>query len=434
MTLSALVNEDVPAGSPSASSRRWVLMSAAIGSAIEWYDFYIFGTAAALVFGKLFFPSSDPFVATISSLLTITVGLFARPVGSILFGHFGDRLGRKSMLLLTLFLMGIPTALVGLLPTYSQIGIWAPLLLVVLRIIQGLAIGGEWGGAVLMSVEHATKGKRSIFGSLPQMGTPAGMLLSVGAFSLASQLPESDFLSWGWRVPFLVSIVLVVFGFAIRWKISESPEFEVARNAGRIHRVPSAALVKHKLGSVMLAAGGKVGEVTLFYLVTIYLLSYATSVFGMSRASVLNLVVIGAATALVMMPVWGHVGDKIGAKKIYLIGALLLALVAVPMFVLVETRSISLMAAAVILSFGIIYPMMYGPQPSLYAAQFPPELRYSGVSLGVSLASAVAGGLAPIIAASLVAAFGNTLAVGGYLAVTALISAVSVALMKKATD
>lgn len=207
MTLSALADVESAVDIASPSTKKWILISAALGSAIEWYDFYIFGTAAALVFGKLFFPSSDPFVATIASLLTITVGTFARPLGSILFGHFGDRLGRKSMLLLTLFLMGIPTALIGLLPTYASIGVWAPMLLVMLRIVQGLAIGGEWGGAVLMCVEHASDGKKSVFGSLPQMGTPGGMMLSVGAFALVSQLPESSFMTWGWRLPFLASIV-----------------------------------------------------------------------------------------------------------------------------------------------------------------------------------------------------------------------------------
>lgn len=429
--MTTIVSTDASVAAASLSrSQKWILLSAALGSTIEWYDFYIFGTAAALVFGKLFFPASDPFVATIASLLTITVGTFARPLGSILFGHFGDRIGRKSMLLVTLFLMGIPTALVGLLPTYTQIGVWAPMLLVGLRIVQGLAIGGEWGGAILMSVEHASPGQRSFFGALPQLGTPAGMMLSVGVFALVSQMPESDFLSWGWRVPFLVSIFLVIFGLIVRWKISETPDFAAARKEGRIHRLPIAALMKNKLGSVLLAAGGKVGEVTLFYLATVYLLSYTTASFGMPRANVLSVVVIGALISTFMMVFWGYMGDRLGAKRIYIIGTLALTIFAVPMFMLVETKTIVGLAIAVILPFGFIYPMMYGPQPSLYSDQFPAELRYSGVSLGVSIASALAGGLAPVIATSLVAATGNSLAVGAYLAVAALTSAISVALMK----
>lgn len=412
-------------------SHRWVLYSATIGSAIEWYDFYVFGTAAALVFGRLFFPSSNPFVATMSSLLTFAVGSFARPIGSVLFGHFGDRIGRKSMLLLTLFLMGVPTALIGALPTYAAIGIWAPILLVCLRILQGLAIGGEWGGAVLMAVEHATHEKRSIFGSIPQMGTPAGVLLSVGAFALASKIPEDDFLAWGWRIPFLASIVLVVFGMLVRWRITESPEFETAKFDGKIHRVPVVELIKQKSKSVLLTAGGKIGEVTMFFLVTVFLLSYATGVLKLPRSDVLNIVVAGAAVSMIMMPIWGYVGDRVGPKTIYLVGAVLLALSAVPMFLLFETRSLLWMAVGVIVPFGIIYPMMYGPQPSLYSAQFPPELRYSGISLGVNLAGAFAGGIAPIVATTLVASQGNAIAVGIYLAGAAVVSTIAVSLMKK---
>jgi MHS family shikimate/dehydroshikimate transporter-like MFS transporter len=434
MSIATAVTEEIVSTTSQSStpvSRKWILFSAAVGSAIEWYDFYVFGTAAALVFGRLFFPSSDPFVATISSLLTFTVGSFARPLGSILCGHYGDRIGRKSMLLLTLFLMGVPTALIGLLPTYASIGIWAPILLVILRITQGLAIGGEWGGAVLMAVEHASDKKRSVFGSVAQIGTPAGVLLSVGAFALASKMPEAEFLSWGWRVPFLASIVLVGFGLVVRWKIAESPEFVAAQRDGKIHRVPFVALMKQKWKSVLLTAGGKVGEVTMFFLITVYVLSYATTVLKIERSSVLNLVVIGAIASMIMMPIWGHVGDRIGAKKIYVIGAVLLALSAVPMFLLFETRNLWLMAIAVVVPFGFIYPMMYGPQPSLYAAQFPPELRYSGISLGVNLAGAIAGGLAPVVATTLVASTGNGIAVGIYLAIAALISTVSVSLMKK---
>jgi MHS family shikimate/dehydroshikimate transporter-like MFS transporter len=412
-----------------APAKGWIIASAAMGSAIEWYDFYLFGTAATLVFGKLFFPASDPFVATIASLLTITVGTFARPFGSILFGHFGDRLGRKSTLLVTLFLMGAPTAAIGLLPTYASLGVWAPILLVTLRIVQGIAVGGEWGGAVLMCVEHASDGRRSIFGSMPQMGTPLGMMLSVGAFALVSRLDEASFMSWGWRLPFLASIVLVGFGFAIRWKISESPDFAHARSHGKVHRIPFIALMRQKSRSVVLTAGGRLGEVTLFYIATVYLLSYTSGKLGMARSSVLEVIVVAAAISALMMPVWGWVGDRVGPKRVYVAGALLLCLTAMPMFLLVDTGSVAALAVAVIVPLGIIYPMLYGPQPSLYAAQFPAELRYSGISLGASLAGAVGGGLAPVVAAMLVAKTGSGIAVGGYLATAAAISAISATLM-----
>lgn len=411
--------------------KRWILLSATLGSAIEWYDFYIFGTAAALVFNKLFFPATDPFISTMASLLTIAVGAFARPVGSLLFGHFGDRIGRKSMLLITMLLMGVPTALIGLLPTYASIGIWAPVLLVTLRIIQGLAIGGEWGGAVLLCVEHASSDRRSFFGSLPQMGTPLGMMLSVAVFSIVSLLPEADFMAWGWRLPFLFSVVLIVFGFAVRRKISESPEFAEAQSEGKIHRVPAIELIKQRWGSVLLAAGGKVGEVTLFYVTSVFLLSYATGTLGLPRASILTVIVIGAAVSTAMMPIWGLIGDWIGARRIYTIGAVLLTLTAVPMFMLIKTGSIPLITIAVVVPFGLIYPMLYSSQPNLYAAQFPPELRYSGVSLGVSIAGAIAGGLAPAVATTLLATTQTVVSVGAYLGVAAIISVISAALMRK---
>jgi MHS family shikimate/dehydroshikimate transporter-like MFS transporter len=413
------------------ASHRWVIASTMIGSIIEWYDFYIYGTAAALVFGKLYFPSSDPKVATLAALLSFAVGLFARPVGAILFGHFGDRIGRKSMLLFTLFLMGIPSALIGLVPTYASIGIWAPVILVLLRITQGLAIGGEWGGAVLMAVEHAPGGRRGIFGAMPQIGVPAGVLLSVGAFSLVSLMPEADFLAWGWRLPFLASVLLVFFGLFVRWRIQESPEFERVRDSGRTHRVPIVGVMRERWRSVLLAAGGKVGEVTFFFLTTVYLISYITGRLSLPRSLVLNVVLIGAGLCTIFIPVAGLIADRFGARRVYGIGAALLAIAAVPMFLLIETREPLLIGIAIAVPFGFIFPLMYAPQPSLYAAQFPPELRYSGMSIGVSLASAIAGGLAPIIATGLVEAYRSSIAVGVYLAVAASISAVSVFLMKK---
>jgi MHS family shikimate/dehydroshikimate transporter-like MFS transporter len=410
----------------------WVLFATVFGSIIEWYDFYIYGTAAALVFGKLFFPASDPSVSTLAAFVTFAIGLFARPLGSIIFGHFGDRLGRKSMLLISLLLMGIPTVLIGVLPTYATIGYFAPLALVCLRVVQGLALGGEFGGATLMAVEHSSRATRSIFGSLPQLGVPGGVLLSTGAFALTSRMNEADFISWGWRIPFLAGAILVIFGIVVRLRIAETPDFEAARTAGRIEKLPVVTLLRDRLPAVLLASGAKLGEVTLFFLTTVYLVSYATGHLGLPRDFVLTSIVIAAGVCFVNLPVAGWLGDRFGQRLIYRTGALLLMVAAVPMFLLLETREPALVMVAVIVPLGLIFPLMFGPQPSLYSAQFPPELRYSGISLGVALASATGGGLAPVIATALVASSGSSVAIGYYMAAMAAVSAISVSFMKQA--
>jgi MFS transporter, MHS family, shikimate and dehydroshikimate transport protein len=410
---------------------RWVLASTVFGSIIEWYDFYIYGTAAALVFGRLFFPASDPSVSTLAAFLTFAIGLFARPLGGIIFGHFGDRIGRKSMLLISLILMGVPTVLIGVLPTYESIGYLAPLSLVFLRIVQGLALGGEFGGAVLMAVEHSSQKTRSIYGSLPQLGVPGGVLLSTGSFALASRMNEADFLNWGWRIPFLAGAILVIFGVFVRLRIAETPDFENTRKQGQIEAIPVVALVRRRLVSVLLLSGGKLGEVTLFFLTTVYLVSYATKSLGLPRDFVLTSIVIAAGVCFVNIPVAGWLGDRFGKRLIYGLGAVLLMFAAVPMFLLLETRDPTYVMIAFITPLGFIFPLMFGPQPSLYAAQFPPELRYTGISLGVALASATGGGLAPVIATGLVASYGNSVPIGVYMAGMAAISAVSVFFMKR---
>jgi MFS transporter, MHS family, shikimate and dehydroshikimate transport protein len=410
---------------------RWVLASTVFGSIIEWYDFYIYGTAAALVFGRLFFPASDPSVSTLAAFLTFAIGLFARPLGGIIFGHFGDRIGRKSMLLISLILMGVPTVLIGVLPTYESIGYLAPLSLVFLRIVQGLALGGEFGGAVLMAVEHSSQKTRSIYGSLPQLGVPGGVLLSTGSFALASRMNEADFLNWGWRIPFLAGAILVIFGVFVRLRIAETPDFENTRKQGQIEAIPVVALVRRRLVSVLLLSGGKLGEVTLFFLTTVYLVSYATKSLGLPRDFVLTSIVIAAGVCFVNIPVAGWLGDRFGKRLIYGLGAVLLMFAAVPMFLLLETRDPTYVMIAFITPLGFIFPLMFGPQPSLYAAQFPPELRYTGISLGVALASATGGGLAPVIATGLVASYGNSVPIGVYMAGMAAISAISVFFMKR---
>ena len=411
---------------------RWVLASTVFGSIIEWYDFYIYGTAAALVFGRLFFPASDPSVSTLAAFLTFAIGLFARPLGGNHFRAFRrshraqehaadkpDFDGRSHR----------SHRCAPHLP--SSIGYLAPLSLVFLRIVQGLALGGEFGGAVLMAVEHSSQKTRSIYGSLPQLGVPGGVLLSTGSFALASRMNEADFLNWGWRIPFLAGAILVIFGVFVRLRIAETPDFENTRKQGQIEAIPVVALVRRRLVSVLLLSGGKLGEVTLFFLTTVYLVSYATKSLGLPRDFVLTSIVIAAGVCFVNIPVAGWLGDRFGKRLIYGLGAVLLMFAAVPMFLLLETRDPTYVMIAFITPLGFIFPLMFGPQPSLYAAQFPPELRYTGISLGVALASATGGGLAPVIATGLVASYGNSVPIGVYMAGMAAISAVSVFFMKR---
>jgi metabolite-proton symporter len=415
------------------NSYLWIAGATMIGTTIEWFDFFIYGTAAALVFNKLFFPSFDTTTATLASLATFSIGLFFRPLGGLIFGHFGDRVGRKSMLMSSLLLMGIPTVLIGLVPTYESIGLWAAAILVTLRVLQGIALGGEWGGAVLMAVEHAPRDKASLFGSLPQAGVPAGLLLAAGAFALLGQLSERDFLTWGWRMPFVASFVLVIIGLLVRSRIAESPVFAEIRDKKSLIALPAATVVRSHLRSLMLAVGAKLGEVTLFYVITVFVLSYATTTLGFSRGTVLQAIMIAAALALMTIPLFGWIGDRAGQRTVYFFGAVLLASFAVPMFALIETRSVVWLTVSIVTALGIIYPLMYGPQPSLYSAQFPPEVRYSGISLGVQLAGAIGGGLAPIVATSLLVKFGNTIAVGAYLGVLGIVAGVCVYFMKPAS-
>lgn len=416
-----------------AASKSWVAAATVIGTTIEWYDFFIYGTAAALIFNKLFFPSFDATAGTLAAFGTFAIGLFARPFGALAFGHYGDRVGRKSMLMLSLFLMGVPTVLIGLVPTYDQIGIWAAAVLIFLRILQGIALGGEWGGAVLMAVEHAPDGRRSLFGSLPQAGVPLGLLLSTGAFALVSLLPDPALLSWGWRLPFLASFILVVIGALVRSKVAESPAFTEVQRKGQTVALPAAQVFGRYRKSLVLAVGSKLAEVTLFYIVTIFVLSYATSKLGMPKPSVLNGIMLASLVAFVTIPSFGWIGDRIGQRTIYATGGFLLAALAIPFFMLIETRETAFVTCAIVLALGICYPMMYGPQPGLLSAQFPPEVRYSGISLGVQIAGAIGGGLAPIIATGLLAHYGTTASIGYYVMALGILAALCALCMRAAS-
>ncbi|VVE36510.1 MULTISPECIES: MFS transporter [Pandoraea] len=428
------VKHDAPVmahGSPTVDRRMArVAFASMAGTAIEAFDFLAYGTAAALVFNKLFFPSLDPATGTLAAFGAFASGLFARPLGGIIFGHFGDRVGRKSILIMSLVLMGLCTTLIGLLPTYDSIGIWAAVLLVALRIGQGVSFGGEMGGAVLMAVEHAPPKSKSFYGSLPQAGAPIGILLSTGAFALVNLLPNERFLQWGWRIPFLASAALIVIGVFIRMKVEESPEFTAVQAQRKVASLPVRDVLVRHWKPLLLAIGGKLAEVTLVYTIIVFSISYATANLGFSRADALNAVMIGSVCQIATIPFFGWLGDRVGARRLYIIGTLLLAVMAVPLFHAMGTGSLPIYTAAAVVALALNYAVIFGPQSSLYAAQFPPELRYSGISIGIQVAAALGGGLAPLIAATLVARLGGIGSVGIYLSVLGVIGAVSAWFMK----
>ncbi|NTA61871.1 MHS family MFS transporter [Agrobacterium tumefaciens] len=393
------------------------------GTIIEGFDFLAYGTAAALVFNHLYFPSDNPATATLAAFGAFAAGFFARPLGGMIFGHFGDRAGRKAMLSLSLLLMGIATVLIGLLPTYAQIGIWAPVLLVTLRLAQGISFGGELAGAMLMAVEHAPARQKGLFGSLPQMGSPLGLLLSTGAFALVTRLPEESFMSWGWRLPFLGSALLVLIGIFIRSQVDETPEFEASRSkAAKV--MPLVEVFRHHRKALLLTIGGKLAEVTLYFTIVVFSISYAISTLGFSRADVLNAVMLGAALQVVTIPFFGWLGDRVGARRVYVTGGIMLAVMALPLFMLIGSGSLFNFNIAVILALALSYASMFGPQSALYSAQFPAEVRYTGMSLGIQIAAALGGGLAPVVATLLIGSFGSISAVGVYIGALALLTTV----------
>ncbi|RBM17276.1 MFS transporter [Prauserella sp. PE36] len=410
-------------------SARRVAVASFIGTAIEWYDFYLYGTAAALVFNKLFFPSFSPLAGTLLALSTYTAGFVARPLGGIVMGHFGDRIGRKSMLVLSLLLMGIATALIGVLPTYAVAGIWAPLLLVVLRMVQGFGVGGEWGGAVLMAVEHAPKRSRGFFGAWPQVGVPAGLLLANGVFmTLTNALGEDAFLQWGWRIPFLLSAVLVLVGLFIRLQVEESPAFTEVADSGEVDRRPLVTLLRTQWRAVLLAAGVKLAQNSIFYIFTVFVLTYATTVLGLSQSVALTGVLISSGLSLVSLLFFGWLSDRYGRKRVYLAGAVVSLLFSFPFFWMLDTRSAAVIWLAMVIGM-IGHDMMYGPQAAYFSELFDARVRYSGASLGYQLSSLIAGGFSPVIAVALLGVAGNHhWPVAAYMIVVGVISIVALAL------
>jgi metabolite-proton symporter len=393
---------------PTISSVRLVAVASFVGTTIEWYDFFLYGTAAALVFNRLFFPTFDPLTGTLAAFGTYAAGFFARPLGGIVIGHYGDRIGRKSMLVLTLVIMGVATFLIGLLPTYEQLGPWAAVGLVVLRLAQGFGVGGEWGGAVLMAVEHAPPGTRGFYGSWPQIGVPAGLVLSTAVFTVFSQMPEAQFLAWGWRVPFLLSALLVVVGLIIRVRILETPAFSKVKESARESRQPIVEVLRTYPKQVLLAMGARFAENGAFYIYSVFVLTYATQHVKMDRQIVLNAILIGSSLELLAIPLFGLLSDRVGRRPVYLFGAIVTALFAYPLFWLLDTASPPLVWLALIVAFVFSHAAMYGPQAAFLSELFGTRVRYSGASLGAQLAAVLAGGTSPFIATLLLARYGSS--------------------------
>jgi metabolite-proton symporter len=419
------------ASRPLAAQARRVAIASAVGTTVEWYDYFIYGTAAATVFGPLFFPKASPAVGTLSAFATFGVGFLARPLGGVVMGHFGDRVGRKSMLVTSLLLMGASTLGIGLLPDYSQIGVWAPTLLIVLRLIQGFALGGEWGGAVLMSVEHAPAGRRGFFGSIVGMGLPIGIFLSNAVFLIAAVAADRNaFNTWGWRIPFVASAVLVLIGLFIRIRLDESPEFLEIRRTGRAAKMPVLDLLRTNWKTVLLAAGTYTGESTSGYIVLVYYVSYATGVLKIPLPTVLSLVLIAAAVFAGAVIVFARWSDRVGRPKVMLWGTAALVAFSTVFFPILDTRSVPLIGLGLVVML-VIQACYIGTQPAFFAELFPTEIRFSGASLSNTLGTILGGAPAPFIAASLYAKYGTSNAVGAYITALAVVSFVSVILLNR---
>jgi metabolite-proton symporter len=415
-----------------ATPLRRVVMASLIGTTIEWYDFFLYGSAAALVFNKLFFPEFDPLTGTLLAFATYALGFVARPVGGVVFGHFGDRIGRKRLLMLSLILMGVATIFIGLLPTYAQVGIWAPIGLIALRLVQGFAVGGEWGGAVLMAAEHGDAARRGFWASWPQAGVPAGNLLAAAVLAIMAALQtEEDFLDWGWRVPFILSALLVVVGWYIRNRVAESPMFEAEFDAAEAPaRVPAIEVLRERPKALVLGAGLRVGENISYYILTVFSLTFLVDVSKESRSLALNALLIGAAVQFCAIPLFAALSDRIGRRPVYAFGAFGQSAWCYVMFGLLGSGYNASIISALDVCL-VLHGAMYGPQAAFITELFPTRIRYSGVSLAYQLTSIVAGSLAPIIALWLYKDYGSAMPVAIYVGAACVISGISALLARE---
>ncbi len=384
-----------------------VFIASLMGSAVEWFDFFLYGSLAPLVFNKLFFPNIDPTIAMMVVYASFGVPFFFRPLGGILFSHLGDKVGRKKTLIMTLSLMGGATFLMGVLPDYQTIGIAAPILLVFLRICQGIALGGEWGGSMLLSVEYATKGRRGLFGSVPQIGVYLGMLLGTVSLSLLSILPSAQFLTWGWRIPFLLSIVLVLLGLWIRGGIDETPEFKAAKDEGSLAKFPLGELLRDHWRVVLLAIGVKFIESSPFYIVAVFSISYATKFIGFTQINVFNAVTVATIITAIAIPLAGILSDKIGRVRLYALCSIITMAFAFPYFYLISSKSLVALYIATVIGMLVSSPMT-AIQGTLYSETFDTKTRFTGISIAQSLGAAISGGMAPLVATVLLAAYNNS--------------------------
>ncbi len=411
------------------SQLRKAVIASTVGTAIEWYDFFLYGTAAGLIFGKLYFPNHEPLAATLLAFGTYFIGFVARPVGAAIFGHYGDRIGRKATLIATLLFMGIATFLVAFVPTYASIGIWGAVILTVLRALQGIGVGGEWGGSVLLAMEWSrTQGQRGLVASWPQFGVPCGLLLANLAVLVFSAWSGDQFLVWGWRIPFAFSIVLVGIGLWIRLGILETPVFQKLLDTHKIEKAPILEVIKKQPKEIILSALLRMSEQAPFYIFTAFVFSYTVGTLHMSRNFILTAVMVAACVSFITIPLSGHISDLIGRRKMYLIGVVAVGLFGFLYFGMVDTAIPSAVFIAIVLSL-IPHDMQYGPQAALIAESFTPRLRYSGASLGYQLASVIAGGPSPIIATALFATYHSGYAIAVFIAACAVISAVAAAYM-----
>jgi MFS family permease len=418
----------LPEAEHSAQLRKAVIAST-VGTAIEWYDFFLYGTAAGLVFGKLYFPNQDVLSATLLAFGTYFIGFVGRPIGAAIFGHYGDRIGRKATLIATLLCMGLATFAIAFVPTYESIGIWGAVILTVLRMVQGIGVGGEWGGSVLLAMEWSrTRGQRGLVASWPQFGVPCGLLLSNLAVLAFSAWAGSDFAVWGWRIPFALSIILVGVGLWIRLGILETPVFQKLVDTNKIEKAPILEVIKKQPKEIILSALLRLSEQAPFYVFTAFVFAYAVGTLKMDRNFILSAVMAAACVSFFTIPLAGHFSDLIGRKKMYLIGVVVMGIFGFVYFGLVDTAAPVAVFIAIVLSL-IPHDLQYGPQAALIAEAFTPRLRYSGASLGYQLASIVAGGPAPLIATALFAAYHTGYAISGYILVLAVISFVAAAMM-----